>query len=44
MMKRNVIIKLMKSFLERVRPQTEADSELTRLQRPLALFYYLLKE
>jgi hypothetical protein len=34
MMKRNLIMKLMKSFLERVRPQTEADSELQlKLQR-----------
>jgi len=34
MMKRNMIMKLMKSFLERVRPQTEADSELQpKLQR-----------
>jgi len=28
MMKRNMIMKLMKSFLEGVGPQTEADSEL----------------
>jgi len=28
MLKRNMIIKLSKSFLGRVRPQTEADSEI----------------
>jgi hypothetical protein len=28
MLKRNMIMKLMKSFLERVKPQTEVDSEL----------------
>jgi hypothetical protein len=28
MMKRNVTIKLSKCFLERVKPQTKADSEL----------------
>ena len=28
MLKRNVIIKLSKRFLERVRPKTEADSEM----------------
>ena len=34
MLKRNVIIKLSKSFLGRVRPQTRADSELQlKLQR-----------
>jgi hypothetical protein len=34
MMKRNVIIKVSKSFLERVRPQTKADSDLQpKLQR-----------
>ena len=33
-LKRNMIIKLPKTFLERVRPQTEADSELRpKLQR-----------